>query len=58
MVSDQLGEKARMLDRRPTVNASVYFEDWRNIQLEAYHNDWALKINGTMRTSLALTSMC
>ena len=35
-----------MLDRRLTVNASIYYEDWRHIQLEAYPNDWALNING------------
>jgi iron complex outermembrane recepter protein len=47
VVSYELGEKARMLDRRVTVNASVYYEDWRHIQLEAYPNDWALNINGS-----------
>ena len=36
----------RLLDRRLTVNASLYYEDWRNVQLEAYPNDWALNING------------
>jgi outer membrane receptor protein involved in Fe transport len=46
VVSYELGEKSRLLDRRLTVNASVYFEDWRHIQLEAYPNDWALNING------------
>ena len=46
VVSYELGEKARMFDRRLTVNASIYYEDWRNIQLEAYPNDWALNING------------
>jgi iron complex outermembrane receptor protein len=46
VISYELGEKARMLDRRLTVNASVYYEDWRHIQLEAYPNDWALNING------------
>jgi iron complex outermembrane recepter protein len=46
VVSYELGEKSRMLDRRLTINASVYYEDWRNIQLEAYPNDWALNING------------
>jgi outer membrane receptor protein involved in Fe transport len=44
--SFELGEKARLFDRRMTVNTSVYYEDWRNIQLEAYPNDWALNING------------
>jgi len=29
-----------------TVNASIYYEDWHNIQLEAYPDDWALNING------------
>ncbi len=46
VVSYELGEKARLLDRRLTINASVYYEDWRHIQLEAYPNDWALNING------------
>lgn len=27
----ELGEKGRFLDRRLTVNASIYYEDWRNI---------------------------
>jgi outer membrane receptor protein involved in Fe transport len=45
-VSYELGEKALLLDRRLTVNASIYYEDWRHIQLEAYPNDWALNING------------
>lgn len=44
--SYELGEKARLLDRRLTLNASVYYEDWRHVQLEAYPNDWALNING------------
>ncbi len=46
VVSYELGEKSRLLDRRLTVNASIYYEDWRHIQLEAYPNDWALNING------------
>jgi iron complex outermembrane recepter protein len=46
VLSYELGEKARLLDRRLTVNASVYYEDWRHVQLEAYPNDWALNING------------
>ena len=46
VISYELGEKARFFDRRLTVNASVYYEDWRNPQLEAYPNDWALNING------------
>jgi outer membrane receptor protein involved in Fe transport len=44
--SYELGEKARFFDRRLTVNASLYYEDWSNIQLEAYPNVWALNING------------
>ncbi len=46
VVSYELGEKARMFERRLTVNASIYYEDWRHPQLEAYPNDWALNING------------
>jgi iron complex outermembrane recepter protein len=48
--SYELGEKARFFDRRLTVNASVYYEDWSNIQLEAYPDDWALNINGNSAT--------
>ena len=50
--SYELGEKAKMLDRRLTVNASIYYEDWRHIQLEAYPNDWALNINGNYASYL------
>jgi outer membrane receptor protein involved in Fe transport len=46
VISYELGEKSRFFDRRLTLNASVYYEDWRDIQLEAYPNDWALNING------------
>jgi iron complex outermembrane recepter protein len=46
VLSYELGEKATLLDRRLTVNASIYYEDWRHPQLEAYPNDWALNING------------
>ncbi len=46
VISYELGEKSRLLDRRLTVNASIYYEDWRHPQLEAYPNDWALNING------------
>jgi outer membrane receptor protein involved in Fe transport len=46
VISYELGEKSRFFDHHLTVNTSVYYEDWRNIQLEAYPNDWALNING------------
>jgi outer membrane receptor protein involved in Fe transport len=48
--SYEIGEKARFFDHRLTVNASVYYEDWQNIQLEAYPNVWALNINGKHAT--------
>jgi outer membrane receptor protein involved in Fe transport len=48
--SFELGEKARFFDRRLTLNASVFYEDWRHIQLEAYPNVWALNINGNSAT--------
>jgi outer membrane receptor protein involved in Fe transport len=48
--SYEVGEKARFFDHRLTVNASVYYEDWKNIQLEAYPNVWALNINGNHAT--------
>jgi outer membrane receptor protein involved in Fe transport len=44
--SYELGEKARFFNRHLTVNASVYYEDWDQIQLEALPGDWALNING------------
>jgi len=44
--SYEIGEKARFFDRRLTVNTSVYYENWKDIQLEAYPDDWALNING------------
>jgi outer membrane receptor protein involved in Fe transport len=34
VLSYELGEKARFLDRRLTVNTSIYYEDWRHVQLE------------------------
>jgi outer membrane receptor protein involved in Fe transport len=46
VLSYELGEKSRFFDRRLTVNTSIYYEDWRHPQLEAYPNDWALNING------------
>jgi iron complex outermembrane receptor protein len=48
--SYEIGEKARFYDRRLTVNASIYYENWDNIQLEAYPGDWALNINGNHAT--------
>jgi outer membrane receptor protein involved in Fe transport len=48
--SYEFGEKARFFDRRLTVNASVYYEHWHDIQLEAYPDDWALNINGKVAT--------
>jgi hypothetical protein len=57
--SYEVGEKARLLDRRLTVNASIYYEDWRHVQLEAYPNDWALNINGNYASpSTEPTSTC
>ena len=48
--SYELGEKGKFFDRRLTVNASVYYENWSNIQLEALPGDWALNINGKHAT--------
>ncbi|MET0330374.1 MAG: TonB-dependent receptor [Dyella sp.] len=44
--SYELGEKGRFLDNHLVINADVYYENWRNIQLEALPGDWALNING------------
>ena len=43
--SYEVGEKAKPLQGL-TVNSSIYFEDWRKIQLEAFPADWALNLNG------------
>jgi iron complex outermembrane receptor protein len=48
--SYEAGEKARFFDRRITLNASVYYERWNNIQLLALPGDWALNINGNHAT--------
>jgi iron complex outermembrane recepter protein len=44
--SYELGNKLRLFDRRLTLNWSAYYEDWRDIQLEALPGDWQLNING------------
>jgi outer membrane receptor protein involved in Fe transport len=44
--SYEVGEKARLFDRRLTFNTSFYYEDWQHIQLLAFPGDWALNING------------
>jgi iron complex outermembrane recepter protein len=43
--SYEAGEKAKPFDWL-TLDSSIYFEQWRKIQLEAYPADWALNING------------
>jgi outer membrane receptor protein involved in Fe transport len=48
--SYEVGEKARFFERRLTINASLYYEDWSNVQLEALPGDWALNINGNHAT--------
>ncbi len=48
--STEIGEKARFFDRRLTVNASVYYENWNHVQLLALPGDWALNINGKTAT--------
>jgi iron complex outermembrane recepter protein len=44
--SYEVGEKARFLDRRLTVNASLYYEKWSNVQLLELPNDYLLVDNG------------
>jgi outer membrane receptor protein involved in Fe transport len=44
--SYELGEKARFFDRRVTVNASVYYEKWSNVQVLELPNDYLLSDNG------------
>jgi outer membrane receptor protein involved in Fe transport len=48
--SYEIGAKSRWLGRRLMVNASLYYEDWENIQLLAYPDDWAFNINGNKAT--------
>jgi iron complex outermembrane receptor protein len=40
--SYEIGEKAKFLDNRLRVNSSVYYEDWRNIQLEQLPDGYPL----------------
>jgi len=44
--SYEIGEKARFFDRRLTVNASLYYEKWSNVQLLELPNDYLLSDNG------------
>ena len=44
--SYELGEKARLFDRRMTINSSVYYERWTNVQLLELPNDYLLQDNG------------
>jgi len=44
--SYELGEKARLFDRRVTINSSVYYEKWSNVQLLELPNDYLLQDNG------------
>jgi outer membrane receptor protein involved in Fe transport len=42
----EAGEKAHLFDRRVTLDASIYYENWEHPQLLAYPGDWAFNING------------
>ncbi len=44
--SYELGEKARFFDRHLSVDASVYYEKWSNVQLLELPNDYLLTDNG------------
>jgi outer membrane receptor protein involved in Fe transport len=43
--SYEVGQKSRFLERRVTVDASAYYEDWQHIQLEELPNDYPLTDN-------------
>ena len=43
--SYELGEKSRFFDRRLTVDASIYYENWSNVQLLELPNDYLLNDN-------------
>lgn len=45
------GEKARFFDRRLTVNASVYYEDWTNIQQSLADNACGYDYSGNAGTA-------
>jgi outer membrane receptor protein involved in Fe transport len=44
--SYEIGEKARFFQRRLIINASLYYENWKDIQLESLPGDWPMNING------------
>ncbi len=46
----EVGQKARFLDHRLTVDLSAYYENWKNPQLLAYPGDWAFNVNGNKAT--------
>lgn len=46
----EMGEKARFFDHKLTLNASAYYEDWKNPQLMAYPGDWAFNVSGNKAT--------
>jgi outer membrane receptor protein involved in Fe transport len=48
--SYEIGEKARFFGHRLTVDASAYYENWKNPQLLAYPGDWAFNVNGDKAT--------
>jgi outer membrane receptor protein involved in Fe transport len=43
----ELGEKAQFLDRRLTLNADVYYEDWQNPQLLTNAAGFGYTVNGS-----------
>jgi iron complex outermembrane receptor protein len=44
--SYELGEKAKFLDARLRINATVYFENWKNIQLQELPCNYPISDNG------------
>ncbi len=46
----EIGEKARFFDRHLTLNSSIYYEKWNNIQLEELPNDYPLTDNNGTAT--------
>ena len=50
VISYEVGEKGRFFDHRLTLNASAYYENWKNPQLLAYPGDWAFNVNGDKAT--------
>ena len=58
VLSYELGEKSRMLNGRLTVNASIYYKDWRHVQLRRIPTIGRSTSTATMSPFTEPTSTC